>query len=251
MNIEQLKNRKTLDKPSVFFIEPEKKFNLNLIPEDKSIESFQTDYGRFYRVPEGVYPSATTILSAVENPAIEAWKKRLGPEGVKQVLHRASIRGTAIHKAAENYLLGITTQTVYPSTYDTFNKIKKILNEHVDNIQMIENAVYSQRLRIAGRIDLYAEYDGVPSIIDFKTSKKDKKEEWISSYFAQGFIYSHAIEELTGTRPESIVIIMASDTNDDALIFKKSSRDSNAEKYVRDARASFIKTLRQREKESR
>lgn len=251
MNLIQLRNRKTLDEPRVFSIAPEKQFNFCEVKVPDGVGSIQTEHGRFYTIPGiGYYPSATTVLGSVKNPAIEKWKIRVGPEECAKILRKASERGTRLHSAAENYLNGIVTETKYEETFNTFNKIKKVLNNHVDNIYMIESAVYSTELMIAGRIDLYADYEGVPSIIDFKTSLKNKKEEWIKSYFAQGYIYSQSIEELTGTRPENIIIIMASDQSEEAIIFKKSSRDINAKQYVESARRDFINSVRTRKKES-
>jgi genome maintenance exonuclease 1 len=62
---------------------------------------------------------------------------------------------------------------------------------------------------MAGRVDLIAEWDGVLSVIDFKTSKKIKKKEDIQDYFAQCTAYSGMYEEHVGKSIDQIVIIMA------------------------------------------
>ena len=59
-----------------------------------------------------------------------------------------------------------------------------------------EAALYSEHLGLAGRVDCVGEFDGVPSIIDFKTSKKLKKKDSITNYFIQESAYAIMWEEL-------------------------------------------------------
>ena len=63
----------------------------------------------------------------------------------------------------------------------------------------------------AGRTDLVAEYDGIPSIVDFKTSKKLKKPEWIENYFLQSTIYSMMFEKLYKIEVPQIAIVITVD----------------------------------------
>jgi genome maintenance exonuclease 1 len=88
-----------------------------------------------------------------------------------------------------------------------FGAIQRNLTK-IDNIHALEAPLYSHTLRLAGRTDCIAEYDGKLSIIDFKTSKKEKKLEWIENYFIQGTIYSLMYEELTGLKAKNVVIIL-------------------------------------------
>ena len=50
---------------------------------------------------------------------------------------------------------------------------------------------------------------GVPVILDFKTSRRPKKEEWVDSYFMQGAGYSKMYEEMTGIKIDHILIMVA------------------------------------------
>jgi len=75
----------------------------------------------------------------------------------------------------------------------------------------IELPLYSKSLGCAGRTDLVAEYDGVLSIIDFKTSRKPKKEEWIESYFLQSTVYSMMFEWTYKIAVPRIAIIITVD----------------------------------------
>ena len=84
------------------------------------------------------------------------------------------------------------------------NKLKKI-----NNICLQEAQMYSSKYTVAGRCDCIAEYDGVLSVIDFKTSKGEKKEDWIENYYIQTCAYAIMYEELFGKRIEQLVILMA------------------------------------------
>ena len=56
--------------------------------------------------------------------------------------------------------------------------------------------------------DMIAEYNGVLSVVDFKTSKKKKREDWIENYFVQEAAYSFMFEERTGQKAEQCVILV-------------------------------------------
>ena len=56
---------------------------------------------------------------------------------------------------------------------------------------------------MVGRVDCIAEYNGVPSIIDFKTSKSERNDDWNLDYYIQASAYAEMFEERTGTPIES------------------------------------------------
>lgn len=51
--------------------------------------------------------------------------------------------------------------------------------------QELEIPLFSKNPRVAGRADCIGNYKGELSIVDFKTSTKEKKREWITDYFIQ------------------------------------------------------------------
>ena len=91
--------------------------------------------------------------------------------------------------------------------------------DKIDNIREIEQRLFSQKLELAGTTDCVAEYDGVPSVIDFKSASWMKDKDSITNYFMQATFYSLAWEELTGEKIEQIVIIMASDNDGQMQVF--------------------------------
>ena len=176
------------------------------------LESTTTDKGRQYLTPEGnSYPSITTILSAKGNPAIEAWKKRVGEAEAARISKVATTIGNALHDNSEKYLKNEMTKDHISSLSNIdkwmFQSFKNLL-DRIDNVIALETALYSDNLKIAGRVDCIAEFDGVPAIIDFKNAKKPKKEEWIEDYFLQATFYSYAFYERTGTLIENIRILV-------------------------------------------
>ena len=115
----------------------------------------------------------------------------------------------------EDYLRG-----AMPSGIDAFKSLQTFLDKHVDNILGIELPLYSNVLKTAGRCDLIAEFNGVPSVIDFKTSRKLKKEEWIESYFLQTTVYSLMFEWLYKVHVPQIVVMIAVDHENPQLFIK-------------------------------
>jgi hypothetical protein len=81
--------------------------------------------------------------------------------------------------------------------------------QRFDNIRALETPLVSHRLGIAGTVDCIAEVDGVLTIIDFKTSSKLKKEEYIEDYYLQGSFYFNAFYEMTGELPKQILILIS------------------------------------------
>ena len=178
---------------------------------------------RHYVTPEGeLYPSITTILSEFSKASIQEWRKRVGETEANKISGKASRRGTSVHSVCEAYIKNedgyLDGQT--PNIIELFKTIEPFL-ERVDNIHGVELALYSKHFGVAGRTDLIAEFDGVLSVIDYKTSNKIKKKEWCESYFAQGSFYAVAYEELTKIPVSQVVIVIAVDEEQPQLFVEK------------------------------
>jgi genome maintenance exonuclease 1 len=193
-----------------------------------------TPNGRFYYPPNGEkYPSVTTVLSIQDKSGLEAWKKRVGEEEAKKISNQAAVRGTEVHLIAEEY---IDNKADYargkmPANLFTFNSIKPLLDANLDNIWYQEAPLYSQFIRTAGRVDLIAEWQGKLSIIDFKTSRKPKKKEWIKGYFMQESFYAVAFEERTGKPIKQLVTLVAVD-DDEPQVFIE-DRDNHIHDFIK------------------
>ena len=89
-----------------------------------------------------------------------------------------------------------------------FCQIRPYLDK-INNIHALEAPLYSKTLKLAGRVDCIGEYEGELAIIDFKTSSKTKREEWIQDYFSQEVAYAIMFQELTGLKVKKLVTIIA------------------------------------------
>lgn len=193
-----------------------------------------TAEGRKYFTPEGKsYPSVTTVLSIQDKSGLNEWKKRIGEEEAKKISTQAATRGTAVHKLTEDYLNNIEVymKDHMPSNIFAFKQIQSILDKHVDNIWFQEQFLYSDYLETAGQVDCIAEFNGKLSIIDFKTSRKQKSRDWIHNYFMQEAFYAVAFEERTGKPISQLVTIITVDNDDPQIFIEK--RDDHIKNFMK------------------
>jgi genome maintenance exonuclease 1 len=196
------------------------------LPELKQLDTDESTGERFYITPNGVkLPSVTTVLGYFKKKSLIEWRNRIGNEEADKVMFRASNRGTRFHNMMEGYLRNEDDYLngVMPDMRQAFNDMKETL-DLIDNIRYIESPLHSEKLGVAGRTDVIAEFAGVPSIIDFKTSTKEKKEEWIGNYFEQGTAYALMYEELVKEPINQIVILISVDFMEHPQVF---IRDKN------------------------
>jgi len=179
------------------------------------LQSETLETGRFYTTPKGErYPSVTTILPSKDD-VLKRWRDRIGIEEANRITRMAANRGTRMHSLCENYIKGNLTEMkikmMMPFDKMLFGQVRKYLDSYVDNIYCMEQALYSDKLKIAGRVDCIAEWKGKLSVIDFKTSLKEKKEEHINNYFLQCSAYSEMFFHLTGRKIDDIIVLIATE----------------------------------------
>ena len=174
-----------------------------------------TDGKRLYVAPNGErYPSVTTVIADHGKEAILEWRKRVGDEKANEISRKATTRGTSVHKVLEAYLNNEDTSgfDMMPNVKSLFVRMKQELESKVNNIHCLESRLFSHELKLAGTVDCIAEYKGVLSVIDFKTSIRLKKKENIGGYFMQGAAYATMFNEMTNLNIEQIVILIGVDT---------------------------------------
>ena len=177
--------------------------------------------GRTYIDPDGNrYPSITTVLSILSEASIAEWRNRVGEEEANRVGHRASTRGTYVHAIVEKYLSNEDTKEYLPHIKQSLENLRPILDENITKIYGLEVPLYSRHLGVAGRCDCVAVFDGVPSIVDFKTSLRPKTADKIPNYFAQMAGYAVMWEERTGMPITNTVIIMDVDAHE-PIVFRE------------------------------
>jgi len=203
----------------------------NFVPSDsilEEIESIDSSKGRFYTTPEGnIYPSVTTFLSSFGNESLNEWKKSIGKEISDSISESALTRGRRIHFVMEKYLKSALnrkdfSKSLVPNLRQIFFDMEKT-TQRINNIHYIEKGLYSDRLKLAGRVDLIAEFDNKLSIIDYKGSTIEKSEIDIEKYFLQTAAYGIMYKEQTVYDADQLVIIMLCDDMPFPKVFKESA----------------------------
>jgi genome maintenance exonuclease 1 len=170
---------------------------------------------RFYDTPTGFYPSITTVLGVrkEKKKGLMEWRNRVGNDVANHIMRTAASRGTAVHTMCEDFL---NNKEVVKDDFPflpwcLFSQLKPTLVKSVNNIYAQEAGLWSEKYRLAGRVDCIAEWNGVPSIIDFKTSRSERKESYNFEYYMQASAYAEMIEERTGIEINQIVILVVTE----------------------------------------
>ena len=193
--------------------------------------------GRYYETPTGAkYPSVTSITKLHNQESIQAWKEKVGEEEAGKISRRALARGNKIHSLAEKYLLNEGDLSDDFSKAD-FGVMIPYLDK-INNIHCLETQLYSDHLKTAGTVDCIGEYEGKLTVIDFKTSAKLKKREWVKDYFMQCSAYAVMYEERTGTPIERLLLII--NVEDEGIQLMDGKRDDYIDDFL-DLRETFRK----------
>ena len=184
----------------------------------KKLERVTTAEGRRYIGDDNVpVPSVTTILDKTsDKTALIAWRKRVGDQEANRVSKESAGLGTKVHNAIEKYILGeevtFGNNIVSVMAKEMSNLVINEGLKNVDEIWGTEIGLIAPGL-YAGTTDCVGMHEGSEAIIDFKTSKKIKKEEWIEDYYLQCCAYAMAHNEMYDTNIKKGVILMVSRDN--------------------------------------
>jgi hypothetical protein len=159
-------------------------------------------------------PSVTTILSKTKDIThLIEWKKRIGEDKAKQITEESAGLGTTMHAHLEAYVLG--QDRPGGTNYGRLMAQKMadvIIAEglvEVDEVWGVE-AHLNYESMWAGTTDLVGVYNGKPAIMDFKTTIKPKKKEWVEDYKLQLAAYAMAHNANFGTSIDTTVVFMVS-----------------------------------------
>ena len=187
------------------------------LPELKTVT---IDRKRFYVTPkENYYPSITTVLSIRNKKGLVEWRNRVGDQVANYVSGKAAARGTKVHHMCEDYLNNLESE--WPDKWKEheknflpwclFGQLKNKVLGNISDIHAQECGLYSDKYRVAGRVDCIAKYNGVLSIIDFKTSTKERSDDWNENYYIQCSAYAEMFSELTGIDTNQIVVLVVTE----------------------------------------
>ena len=222
--------------------------HINVNIDQPEVEPISKDGVRYYPIPgaDKYYPSVTSITSFKNAAFFAGWRKKVGEHEANRITARATQRGTTFHSITEDYIKNELDLNMYlennPLPVRMFQSAKDTLNR-IDKINCLETFLYSHYLGLAGRVDCIAEFDGELAVIDFKTSTKEKKEDWVEHYFVQETAYAAMFLERTGIEVKKIVTLIAVEDGS-VQVFEKYNLDdylqllkSYIEEFVRSKNA--------------
>ncbi len=187
---------------------------------------------RYYVTPQGKeYPSITTVLSTRNKKGLMEWRKRVGNDVATYISTKSATRGTHVHNMCEDYLNNEDVSETPFLPHVLFKQLRDKGLHKINNIHAQECALYSDKYEVAGRVDCIAEYDGNLSVIDFKTSSRERKDEWNESYYIQASAYAEMYRERTSIQIDQIVILVVTE-------------DGVVQEFVRD-RSVYIPLLKE------
>ena len=222
--------------------------HINVNIDQPEVEPISKDGVRYYPIPgaDKYYPSVTSITSFKNAAFFAGWRKKVGEHEANRITARATQRGTTFHSITEDYIKNELDLNMYlennPLPVRMFQSAKDTLNR-INKINCLETFLYSHYLGLAGRVDCIAEFDGELAVIDFKTSTKEKKEDWVEHYFVQETAYAAMFLERTGIEVKKIVTLIAVEDGS-VQVFEKYNLDdylqllkSYIEEFVRSKNA--------------
>ena len=221
-------------------------------PDIPAIKQVNANGKRHYETPVGPLVSITTVIHHFTPEGIKQWRESIGDDVANYVMRTSSNRGTRVHKLVDSFLYNESidnmTREYGVTAAGLFNLMRPAL-EKINNIVTIEKAIYSAdpAIMVAGTTDCVAEYEGILSIIDFKTSSKMREQDTIDDWCIQATFYALAWECLTGQKISQLVIICATeDGQTDVIKANPSEYVERLKEMIGDYRAD-IKISNRRE----
>ena len=215
------------------------------------IERIEIDGRRHYKVVDnsklvGVFPSVTSILSETsDKSSLNEWILRVGEKEAERISTLSMNRGTVMHRLIELYkpLIGSKEQKLIElkKTTTTDKEIscfeKKFIDEgwdmfmkfyfnsqfffdRIDHVMEAETFLWS-KIGYAGTVDNVSQTkDGKILVIDYKNSRKAKKEQWVEDYYLQISAYYVAYWQRTRIKAHGAEIWIANEEDSRPQIFE-------------------------------
>jgi len=195
--------------------------------EDIQLDTISEDGKRYYTDSTKTikYPSVTTVTGLHSRKHIKLWRERVGEDEANKITSQATKRGTLFHQHIEDYLRREKEFIEFENILQEgmFKAVKPVLDEIIPI--SIEAPLFSNHLRMAGRVDCVGLFDNKLSIIDFKSSAKLKEDYMAKQWYIQMTAYAIMVEELTGKPIEDIVAIVGIEGMNTFQIFMSNPND--------------------------
>jgi genome maintenance exonuclease 1 len=168
---------------------------------------------RIYPTPCGLCHSVTHILNATaseeKKERLRKWQHKMdkihGTGQGKATRDESARRGTNCHTAIAHFMRGTLKEHPQSVYFESVLPLLKLIRSQ--EIIGLEQFVWSKK-GYAGRYDLITDWEGVPTIFDWKTSHRPKRKQWLDDHFIQTTAYSLAREERTLLPCEQMAIVV-------------------------------------------
>tara|TARA_B100002019_G_scaffold168451_1_gene145667 strand:- start:2439 stop:3128 length:690 start_codon:yes stop_codon:yes gene_type:complete len=200
--------------------------------EHLDLKTEQRDGKRYYIDAKGeAYPSVTTVVGLKNKEQIRLWRERVGSEEANKISTAAAKRGTRFHQHVEDYLRQDKDFIEFEDVLQEqmFRAVRPVLDGIVP--LALEAPMYSENLKMAGRVDCVGMVEGELSIIDFKSSSRPKEEHMAESWYIQMCAYAIMVEELTGHAIEQCMALVAVEGSNSFQVFICDPQDYVDELY--------------------
>ena len=176
--------------------------------------------GRVYHFNDGSkYHSVTTMLAKTANKkGIEKWRKKVGEKEADRISKVAAHLGEQYHLMGEYFLRRKHTPRVNVISNHIFNSTREILAKHVTDVHAVEAQLFSDELKLAGRVDAVVDWEGQLAILDFKLLNNSDKR-WLNDYWIQTTVYAHCWNELYGELPKRLVLVIGNKNSLDTIFY--------------------------------
>lgn len=196
------------------------------------------DGHRFYVCPESQreLPSVTTIISATSDKDFTAWEERVGKARADRERKYGTDLGTLVHDHMEKYILnedrpGGNNLIRVEAKRMSDAMIEKGLGP-ISEVWGLETPLYYPEL-FAGTTDVVGLYNGIPSIMDFKTAKSMRKRSEIGDYAAQLGAYAICHDQKYGTDIQQGVVLMVSrDLKFEAFVYDREQLQEGRDDFL-------------------
>jgi len=219
---------------------------------------------RFYQVTEnGVeiakLPSVTTVIGCTSDKSgLDEWRKRIGEAEADRISKLSMNRGTIMHRLIELYksqtegtpiqrlelLESLAKDDDEVNQFNTdpngaewleegWKFFYKFYNNHeefftpVKKVLAAEQFLWTSKLGgWAGTVDNISKFEGdIVKVIDYKNSRKPKREEWIQDYYLQASAYWLAYWDRTGIKAKGAEIWIANEKDETPQRFVLTVKD--------------------------
>jgi genome maintenance exonuclease 1 len=192
--------------------------------ENHSLDGITEDGFTYFLHENGQkFASVSTILQVVaqyrdlsfsgwkRQRRLNHWKARLGEDVAGQIRREAQIRGTELHQRIANYLRGgkgtAWPQDLLPFGYSIRPTLLRI--RPIKDVKFVEGCVFHPSLYYAGKIDAIVQWEGIWSLVEWKTACRPQKREWLRSHMLQSAAYIAAANKTYNLRLRQSLIVVA------------------------------------------